>query len=500
MENPTETRPDSEGISDHERPSSSRFHLTGIALLFLIALIGALVFFTRPWKHHVSPTPSSTPAQEEDLPRTPPTTSPTSPAPSAPQPASSTAQFPDLPEAPPAETELLLEELIQVTDYLQQRIPDHPDSFEISARVQLWLGNTDEAVRLWEKCLELDPHYGHAYFGLGTVAAKKGEYKAAAEFFRKSLQMPPMSPEVLVALGNALVNSGEIDEAIAVLNSSPASTQPSARCEALLGQAHLQKQEYEAARTHYERAVTLEPYSSDSQYGLAMALARLGDTEKAATQMARFNELRAREREIRTGGKRAYDDSEATRQEVAGKYTDIGAVLFSRNLDLEAERLWLRATKLSPQDANCRQALAWLYRKTDRRRDAIRMLEELAEIDPNGIQYPLEIGRIHAELGEFDAAARMFQQVRQKAPQAPEGYLAAARLYVDSRRNLPEAVALAREAVELEARASNYELLSEAHEMNGNRTKALAAIERAMILAPDEPRLRQRHERLKAEQ
>ena len=406
--------------------------------------------------------------------------------------------FPNLPEEPPATTELLLEELNQVTDYTQQRVPDHPDSLEIAARVQLWLGNTEEAASLWERCLQLNPRYGHAYFGLGSLAAQKGQYEVAADFLRKAIQFPPTSPEALGTLGEALINAGKMEEAIAALSRSP--SPPSARQQALLGQAYLQTQNYEAARTHYVQAVNLDPYLSDARYGLAMACGRLGKTDEAVKQTARFNELRAGERKIRAEGKRDYDDVEATRREVARKYTDVGALLVSRGFGSQAEKAWQRAAKLSPQDVNCRQALAWLYRQANKREDAIGMLTQLAELNPNGIEYPLEMGRIHTELGNFDAADQMFQQVRKIAPRDPTGYLAAARLYVDNQCNLPEAVSLAREAVTLEARASNYELLSQALEINGDRTEALAAIEHALKLEPDEPRFQQRHERLQVEQ
>ena len=407
---------------------------------------------------------------------------------------------PDLPAEPPATTELLLEELIQVTTDLQRRFPHNPDSLEISARVQLWLGNTDEAVGLWQKCLQLDPDYGHAYHGLGTVAAKRGDYESAADFFRKANQLPPMSSHSQIPLADALINTGQIEEAVSVLTGSTATGPPSAQQETLLGQAYLQAQDFETAKIHFDRAANIDPHFSDAQYGLAVVSGRLGKSEEAARCMARFNELRTEERRIRAADKRQYDDAEATRWEVAKKYTDVGALFFSEGLAPEAEIIWQRAARLAPKDTNCRQALAWLYRQAGRREDAIRMLQQLADLTPDGIEYPLEVGRIRSELGEFDTALKFFQQVREKAPHLPDGYLAAARLCVDMKSNPPLAVALATEGAALESTAANYELLSQAHELDGNREQALAAIILAMSMDPDEPRYQKRHEQLKARQ
>lgn len=484
--------------STHQPSTGSRFGAKVVAIVAVIALAAVAVYLSRP------PTRSETPtAAETLLPQGQSDNGPVAvlpaPHPQLPPQTALGPPFPNLDADPPPTTDLLFAELVRVTDYLQQRIPNQPDPIEIAARVQFWFGNSDQAVKLWERCVQLAPQYGHAYFGMGIAAAKRGDYEAAADFLRKSLELTPTSTESQIALGDALINAGEIEEAIAVLNRGPGPGAPSAQREALLGQACLQRHDYDAARTHYELAIRLEPCSSDAYYGLAMTYNRLGKADEAAKQMAKFKEVRATERKIRTQDKRDYDDQEVNRSEVAKKYTDIGTVLFSQGFQSEAEKIWQRAAKLAPKDIPCRQALAWLYRQSNRRQDAIRVLEELAKLEPAGIEYTVEIGRIQAELGDFDVAEQLFRQVREKAPRHPDGYLAAARLYIDSGTNLPEAVVLATEAVALEATASNYELLSETHEMNGDRAGALAAIVLAMRLDPDQPRYRQRYQRLKAE-
>lgn len=405
------------------------------------------------------------------------------------------------PAAPrPMTTEALVEELNKVTAHLLESIPDHPDSLEIMARVQYWLGNTDEAVKLWESCLRLDPRYGHAYFGMGLVAAKKGEYEAAAAFFRKSLLLAPTSTETQVALGEALINAGRMEEAIAVLDQAVGPDSLSAKRAALLGQAYLHLQDFEKAREHYQAAIGINPYSADTYYGLATACARLGQSSKATEFMGRFKELRTGEREARQDGKRNYDDLEASCQEVAKKYTDVGRLFFSHGDLQQAERLWQRAATLAPGDVDCRQALAWRYRRSGRTKEAIGVLKQLAEIEQGGIHYDLEIGRLYAELGDFKAAEEAFLRVREVAPRLPDGCTALARLYLDAKLKAAEVAVLAREAVALDPSGPNYALLSEACEFNGDRAGAFAAIQSAMAADPDNSHYRRKHEKMKAEQ
>ncbi len=405
------------------------------------------------------------------------------------------------PDAPrPATVAALVEELTRVVDHLRKRFPRDPDSLEIMARVQFWLGDCDRAVKLWEKCLELEPRYGHAYFGMGLASAKKGEYEAAAAFFRKSLMLAPASTETRVMLGEALINQGKMEDTIAVLQPGIGSHPPTARGAVLLAEAYLHLRNYEKARENYQAAIEINPYAADTYYGLATTCARLGQKDKAAEWMDRFKQLRAGERKARQDEKKNYDDLDATCQEVAKKYTDVGRVLHAHG-DLEAaEKIWRRAATLSPGDVACRQALAWRYRQSGRLPQAIAVLRQLAEIERGSPQYDLEIGRLLAQEGDFQAAEKAFLHVREVAPRHPAGYTALARLYLKTKQNVSQAALLARQAVELEPNAANYALLSDACRSGGDRAGALSAIEQAVKLAPNDPRYRQRHEQIKAEQ
>lgn len=497
MQNRRKCRRDIEnGLPDTPSPGSC-FGVKSLVFVTVVAFAGGLIYL---WKLTQS---DDGPHLQGSSPREGVSQAPAVPSPNPPSKAEIVdppkLSFPDLQTALPESTRQLLDELNRVTDSLQACVPGHPDTWEIAARVQFWVGNSEEAVRMWERCLELDPRYGYAYSGMGSAAAKRGDYEAAAAFYRKALELRSDSSETQLALGEALVNAGKMDEAIVVLDRISSPGPNMARRDVLLGQAYLHTQDYESARAQYESAIRHDPSFSEAYYGLATISARLSATDEAAKWMSEFQEVRAREIEMRTKDKRTYDDLEATRWEVALKYTEVGRVLYSHHFGTEAEKVWQRAAALAPRQIDCRQAMAWVYRQSNRKEDAIRILEQLAEIEQGAIQYDLEIGRIHAELGNFDAARQAFQRVRETDLRHPDGYLAAARLFLDARRSLPEAVAMAREAVVLEPTASNYALLSEACEMNGERAEALSAIRHAVDLAPGEVQYQQRLNSLNTE-
>jgi tetratricopeptide (TPR) repeat protein len=93
-------------------------------------------------------------------------------------------------------------------------------------------------------------------------------------------------------------------------------------------------------------------------------------------------------------------------------------------------------------------------------------------------------------LKRYEAAEQAFSKVCELAPDQSIGYRSLAELYLDTNRNLPEALSLAEKAVRIDPTAVSYYVLSEAYDKNGDRPGAIAAMERAVQLDPDNTRYR----------
>ena len=150
----------------------------------------------------------------------------------------------------------------------------------------------------------------------------------------------------------------------------------------------------------------------------------------------------------------------------------------------EAEELWRRAAELAPANVESRQGLAWLYRQQGKTREAIAILRQLAVLQPDNSSYWLEIGRLNAELLEFDAAEQSLRKALAVTPKNADCLTTLAGLCLNQERNFAEAVVLARAAVEQQPIAVNYSLLSLACQQNKDLPGAVAAIQQAMKLEP----------------
>tara|TARA_Y100000590_G_scaffold465617_1_gene638402 strand:+ start:988 stop:2553 length:1566 start_codon:yes stop_codon:yes gene_type:complete len=77
-------------------------------------------------------------------------------------------------------------------------------------------GKTDEAIKYYEKGLEIDPKFAMIYNNLGLIFYNKGpnNYKKAEDYYKKSIETNKDIPEPHTNLGNLYSTLGKINEAI----------------------------------------------------------------------------------------------------------------------------------------------------------------------------------------------------------------------------------------------------------------------------------------------
>ncbi len=377
----------------------------------------------------------------------------------------------------------LLKEVGEVVDRLVESFPNDLDCLEMKARYQDWVRKSEDAVKTWEKCLELDPGYIHAYLGMAAVAAKRGDHEKAAELARKAMQIAPSSFRARWLLAEAMLNLGKPAEVIPVLEKF-LRKDPRSHGYFLLGRAYDQLKQYDKARENYEASIRQYPKYAEAYYALARVMVRLGRKDEARALMTKYRALMATRNPGRQGMDMTPDSFEGLCKNAAIIYTDSGRIHRAHEQPAEAERLWRRAAALSPGNVACRQALAWLCRTQGRIPETIRWLEELAKLDPENASYWLEIGSLHVGLAQLDPAEEAFRKACEVAPQDARGPAALAAMYLRSGRNLSESLTLARSAVKLAPTATNYELLAAACQRNGDEPGAAAAREQAAKLKP----------------
>ena len=131
-----------------------------------------------------------------------------------------------------------------------------------------------EEARSWGEAM-LRRHPGQRAFAdeLGTLHYQQGNYKAAEQDFRRSIQLQPDSSIAYGNLNQALLLQGRSDEALQVVQQG-LRIRPNAMLYTNLGNALFQRGDYVGAASAFERAVT-PPAGNPNRY---LGWANLGDT------------------------------------------------------------------------------------------------------------------------------------------------------------------------------------------------------------------------------
>ncbi len=233
---------------------------------------------------------------------------------------------------------------------------------------------------------------------------------------REARDAGSQDPRVLVQLADSLMELGQVDEAVALLEDGIRRQALPAAAMTTLGQGHLQLGRCEQAMTAFKVALDLDPKDKAACYGAVMASMRLGQQEQAANYMQQFRELESAELEGRVEGLRTFDD-QASARDIAHRTLLGAARCYRRHRGFEqAVSLLREAAALSPADAESRLELMTLYEQSNDYHQALAVCEQLRTLDPENTDYVMNFGVLCARLGQFDAALEALRQAIERDP------------------------------------------------------------------------------------
>jgi tetratricopeptide (TPR) repeat protein len=402
---------------------------------------------------------------------------------------------PVLPELT-AEQEIvaLNKEELELGEQVIRDFPKTEVSFLLMGNVYRNHGNSTEAEKYWKKALELNPERPDAYNGMGWTAFEKGEYEKAVAYWRKALEIDPKMPAVHNSIAQILIIMGRYDDVIKEAQEELKVTPQSSLSYFLIGQGYLKQKEYKKAKKYYETAIELKPDYINAYYGLITICSRLNLKNEAEKYKATFKKLKAEEKHILMDRNKAFDDLVTVRKNLAETYSDAESIYHKEGFLKEAEKLLQRAVKLDPNSTEYLMRLGFLYQSNNRLEDALQVYKKASDIDPDNTISQMNTGTILVQLNQFADAEKVFQKIIASNPNFFGGYRELAQLYLKTGTKLPEALKLAKTAVELEETAPNYFILSWAYDKNGDIANALSALKKATELDPANLTYRQMYE------
>ncbi len=204
------------------------------------------------------------------------------------------------------------------------------------ARLLATAGERDEAERLVDAALALQPDDADARIVRGALHGDRGAWDLAMEEYRKASALDPANPQALVGLGTVAARSGDLAQAADWFARALALEPSHAEANHNLATILLAQHRPHEALEYLERALETRPDHADAHHNLGVAYLELQRTAEAVRHLRRAVEIRP-------------DD-------VSFRY-NLGLALLRRNEVAEARACFERILDLAPDHAEARRAL-----------------------------------------------------------------------------------------------------------------------------------------------
>ncbi len=226
---------------------------------------------------------------------------------------------------------------------------------------------------LVRRALEFNARDPNVLMEMAAMLQASGRASEALDYLRQREQVAPGDHQTLVEQGRALAVLGQLEEAEAVLRR--AARVRDAAAEYNLGAVLDRRGRLAEARTHYERALEIDPFYARAMNNLGVSLDRNGQIEEAVAMLHRATEADP---------------------ENAEAFSNLGSALIGARRLPEAIRALETSLALDPDAPDAHNNLGIALAQSGRLADAAREWETALEIYPGHVNARRNLERLAA--------------------------------------------------------------------------------------------------------
>lgn len=353
-------------------------------------------------------------------------------------------------------------------------VPDAMVPYLKRGRVYQLRGEAEAALRDLHRAAELDPSATRPLEWLGDISLELGRHDRAADYFRRVIAIDDRSPRVLYKLAVAQYRAGWAREAAGALETAVSLDATLHDARFLLGLCQRDLGQLAAARATLEAVVKQAPAAPGPREALAEVYTALGERQRAIDQLEALTTL----------------DPDRPERLVALGLAQAGA-----GRDNQAVLVLGRAVERFPEAPLAYEALGHVWLEmAERRADRVALMKALealthaATYSSSSSAALGDLGRAWILAGDLSAAERVLRQAVERLPVVPDAFRRLAQVserqgrLLEARDALLRYVALVGDRGPLAAVATDIAALSA---RVGEPLTAVRWLERA--LAEDEP-------------
>lgn len=148
--------------------------------------------------------------------------------------------------------------------------------------------NYQKAAEEFQQALDIDPKYSQAALYLGRVQNALYQDAKAIAAFKLAIQIDPDYIEARSSYAAALLDDGDMDEAIRQLDIATRRDPSQGMAWYLLSQAYARKGDYADGKTAAEQAIQLTPKNAEAHFWLAECLRQLKQPAPAVSEYQQY--------------------------------------------------------------------------------------------------------------------------------------------------------------------------------------------------------------------
>jgi len=215
---------------------------------------------------------------------------------------------------------------------------------------------------LWTDVLAKNPNCWLGHYNLGNALLQKGGFDDAIAQYQKALAINPNYLEAHGNLGLALFQKGEVDDAVAQYQKALEINPGYVQAHYNLGVALFQKGQLDEAIAQFQNALAINPNHANSRYNLGVALFQKGRLDEAIEQFQKALQNDPNSFEIRY---------------------NLGVALFQRGQLTEAIDQFEEALQSNPNSFETHNDLGVALFQKGQLADAITQFQEVLRIKPD---------------------------------------------------------------------------------------------------------------------
>jgi tetratricopeptide (TPR) repeat protein len=151
------------------------------------------------------------------------------------------------------------------------------------------------AIRHYQSCINIDPLFPGAYYGMGVAYIKKNEHDNAIKSLKKALELNPGFADANYLLGNLYEKQGKVNKALKYYSKTLETNPYDVRANVFLGNIYLDQKEYEKALKYFEKALKINPQTDIAKKGIQVATKKIDEQGKKLKKDKKHSEKPAPE-------------------------------------------------------------------------------------------------------------------------------------------------------------------------------------------------------------